>query len=370
MNAWVWLLRDVSWDPDFRVTAQIAEAMLKIGQRQEVDGVVAVNQWGLLGLIDAVGAVTPPEGGDPITANNLITVLERGTDTYGRAYMDLVLQGVIDEMASETSLPVLVRLASAMFRALQSRDLVLHFDDPDAQAAMEDLGWAGVIEPVPGDYLYVVDSNVGWSKVDRNIEREVSYLVDLSKRDRPRAQLTLKYANHSGPESPPCEPQWLNRGTDYSQLVNACYWNFVRVYMPLETRLLSQTTLLLPELSVSVEIGKGLAGQETGKLSASHEKAVFSGLAVVPAGETREIALAYDHPAGSLADEDGSLVYRLTVQKQPGVRTRKTSVALVPPSGYRVSASSVPYVVQEDGRVSISLSLVRDETIRVEFVED
>ena len=233
MNAWVWLLRDVSWDPDFRATAQSAESMFKIGQRQEVDGVVAVNQWGLLALIDAVGRVTPPEGGDPITANNLITVLEQGTDTYGRAYMDLVLQSVIDEMANGTSLPVLVRLASAMFRALESRDLVLDFDDPDAQAAMEKLGWAGVIEPVQGDYLYVVDSNVGWSKVDRNIEREVSYLVDLSKPDRPRAQLTLRYANHSGPGSSPCEPQWLNRGRDYSQLVNACYWNFVRVYMPL-----------------------------------------------------------------------------------------------------------------------------------------
>ncbi len=105
MNAWVWLLRDVSWDPDFRVTAESAESMFKIGQRQDVDGVVAVNQWGLLGLIDAVGGVTPPEGGDPITANNLITVLERGTDVYGRAYMDLVLQGVIDEMANGTSLP-------------------------------------------------------------------------------------------------------------------------------------------------------------------------------------------------------------------------------------------------------------------------
>ena len=153
MNAWVWLLRDVSWDPDFRVTAQSAESMFKIGQRQDVDGVVAVNQWGLLGLIDAVGAIAPPEGGEPITSNNLITVLEQGTDTYGRAHMDLVL----------------------------------HFDDPDAQAAMEELGWAGVIEPVRGDYLYVVDSNVGWSKVDRNIEREVSYLVDLSKRDRERS---------------------------------------------------------------------------------------------------------------------------------------------------------------------------------------
>ncbi len=370
MNAWVWLLRDVSWDPDFRVTAQSAQAMFKIGQRLEVDGVVAVNQWGLLGLIDAVGGIVPPEGGDQITADNVITVLEQGTDTYGRAYMDLVLQGVIDKMADRVSLPVLVRLASAMFKTLQSRDLVMHFDDPEAQAAVERLGWAGVVEPASGDYLYVVDSNVGWSKVDRNIEREVSYLVDLSKRNRPRAHLTLAYVNHSGPGSPPCEPQWLNRGADYSQLVNACYWNFVRAYIPLGSRLLSQTALPLPELSVSVEIGVGAPGQDTGKISASHGKAVFSGLVVVPPGEARDITLAYDLPADSLAAEDGALVYHLTVQKQPGVQTRRTSVALVPPLGYRVSDSSIPYVLQVDGRVAMSLPQFRDETIRIAFVED
>ena len=140
--------------------------------------------------------------------------------------------------------------------------------------------------------------------------------------------------------------------------------------MPLDSRLLSQTNLPLPEMSVSVEIGKGFPGQETGKLTASHDKAMFSGLAVVPPGETREIALAYDLPAGSLASEDGSLVYRLTVQKQPGVKTRRTTVSLVPPPGYRVSASSVPYEVGEDGRVTITLSLMRDEAIRVVFVED
>ena len=123
-------------------------------------------------------------------------------------------------------------------------------------------------------------------------------------------------------------------------------------------------------MSVSVEIGKGSPGQETGKLSASPDKAVFSGLAVVPPGESREIALAYDLPAGFLVDEDGSLVYALTVQKQPGVKTRKTSVTLVPPVGYHVSASSVPYVVLENGLVSISLMLMRDETIGVTFVED
>ncbi|HIA17183.1 MAG TPA: hypothetical protein EYN72_10470 [Dehalococcoidia bacterium] len=188
-------------------------------------------------------------------------------------------------------------------------DSWLYFDDPDAQSAVEALGWAGEVKQTEGDYLYVVDSNVGWSKVDRNIERNVTYSVDLSREERPRARLTVEYVNHSGPGSPPCEPQWQNRGTDYNQLVNACYWDFIRVYMPNGSRMLSQTSLPLPELSVSVEIGVGTPGQETGALSSSHDKVVFSGLTTVPALESREVELVYDLPADTVVPDGDDLIY-------------------------------------------------------------
>ena len=370
MNAWVWLLRDVSWDPDFRTTAQTAKAMFRIGQNQDVDGVVAINQWAFLALIEAVGGIVPPEGGEPITPNNLITVLEQGTDLYGRAYSDLVLQGVLDKLENQTSISDLIRIASAMYEALDARDMVMYFDDPEAQSAVEALGWAGEVKQTEGDYLYVVDSNVGWSKVDRNIERNVTYVVDLSRKERPRARLTIEYVNHSGPGSAPCEPQWQNRGTDYNQLVNACYWNFIRVYIPNGSRMLSQTALPLPELSVSVEIGAGTPGQETGMLSASHDKIVYSGLIIVPALESREVVLVYDLPAETLVSEGDNLVYTLTMQKQPGVRQRKLSLELVSPDGYSVESSSMPYTAGDNGLVSISIVPTRDVTIRVTFAKD
>ena len=98
--------------------------------------------------------------------------------------------------------------------------------------------WDGRVSAAPGDYLYTVDSNVGWSKSDRNVERKVRYVVDLRRETGPRINLTLMYNNHSGPGSPGCEPQWLNRGSSYGQLKNACYWDYFRVYVPQEARLL------------------------------------------------------------------------------------------------------------------------------------
>ena len=93
MNAWVWLLRDVSWDPDFPTTARSAADLYRLGQRLSVDGVVAINQWTLLELVKSLGDIESPSGGEPLNSRNLLSALEEGTDDHGRAYMDLVLQG-------------------------------------------------------------------------------------------------------------------------------------------------------------------------------------------------------------------------------------------------------------------------------------
>ena len=266
MNAGVWLLRDISWDPDFPTTARTAEDMYRIGQRLDVDGVVAINQWTLLRWVEALGGIPSPEGDVQINSVNLLSFLEQGTDQYGRAYIDLVLQSVIETVSQAVSIPMVIRLASGLHDTLQARDMLVFFDDQDLQSVMAEFGWDGRVSQDSTDYLYVVDSNVGWSKVDRNIQRDISYFVDLSRAPQPRATLTLGYQNHSGPGSSGCEPQWLNRGTNYDQLKNACYWNFLRVYLPLGARLLTSTPLPLPAYSVAVEIGRGVPGQNTGVL--------------------------------------------------------------------------------------------------------
>ena len=188
----------------------------------------------------------------------------------------------------------------------------------------------------------MVDSNVGWSKVDRNIERDISYVIDLTRAPRPRASLTLSYDNHSGPNSPQCEPQWRFRGIDYSQLENACYWNFLRVYMPQGSRLLSAPYLALPQESVSVEIGRGVPGEDTGGISSSHDKLLFSGLAELEAGDRSEINLVYDLPASVVRRDGDTLTYQLLIQKQPGVRQRGVFLDFIIQDGYRLASSSLP----------------------------
>ena len=367
MNARVWLLRDVSWEPDFPTTAQIAADMFRIGQRQEVDGVAAINQWTLLSLLEAIGSVASPGGDGPITPRNLFSTLEEGSDQFGRVYMDLVLQGLLDRLNEPFSLSALMKLTSALNESLQGSDLLLFLENPDVQAVVAASGWDGRVRRDPTDYLYVVDSNVGWSKSDRNIERTVSYQVDLTRDAGVRISLGLGYDNHSGPGSPGCEPQWLNRGSDYSDLKNACYWDYWRVYTPLGTNLLSATPQALPEYSVSVEIGRGRPGDDTVRVGSSFNRTVYSGLFAIEAGGAQDINLVYDLPS-DLVDRRGEVIeYQLLIQKQPGIRQRDLSVEFVLPAGFSLASSSAEPVFAGDSRVGFWLTAERDTVLKATF---
>lgn len=364
MNAQVWLMRDVSWEPDFPTTARMAKLMYDIGQRQDVDGVIAINQWSLLAVVESLGGIPSP-GGGLITPLNLFTNLEQGTDDHGRAYVDLVLEGALERLKQPVSLPELAKLSSALYSSLIKRDVLVFIDDPEVQSVFQRHGWDGRIRHDRGDYLYVVDSNVGWSKSDRNIERAVTYEIDLRSSGAPRASMTLQYVNHSGPGSPGCEPQWRSRGRDYGQLKNACYWNYWRVYLPQRSRLLGHTPYPLPEYSVSVEIGRGKPGEDTFRVSSSYDKTVLSGLFPLEAGAVQEVSFVYDLPPDVLRRDGEQILYSLLVQKQPGVRKRKLHVKLLLPQEFRLLSSSIDADLTSDSSVEFSLTIERDMEISV-----
>lgn len=370
MGADVWFLRDVSWEPDFPTTAQIAADLFNLGQRQDVDGVIAINQWSMLELLSAIGSIPAPQGGEPITSRNFFSKLEEGSDRFGRAYIDLALQGILDQLRKPTSFGSLLKIASALRTSLQERQMLVHLNTPHLQTTIAQSGWDGAMADSATDYLYVVDSNVGWSKVDRNIERTVRYEVDLTRDSGTRITLNLRYNNHSGPSSPSCEPQWRNRGTNYTQLKNACYWNFWRAYVPFGVRLLQHTPVRLPEYSVAVDTLQALPGEDTFSTTERFGKAVLSGLFPLEAGASQDVWLVYDLPADVIHRNNKSIDYKLLIQKQPGIVERGVEIEFELPDGFRLESSSIEPSTMEDTTVTFSIRLQNDTMIEATFVKE
>tara|TARA_Y100000588_G_scaffold215363_1_gene229268 strand:+ start:4719 stop:7280 length:2562 start_codon:yes stop_codon:yes gene_type:complete len=366
MNASVWLLRDVSWEPDFPTTANTAADMYKIGQRQDVDGVIAINQWALKNLIESLGEVEVIESETTVTSDNILSKLEEGSDQFGRAYIDLAFNGILNKLKQPISPTKLISLASELNQSLDSKDILLFFNNNDTQKVIEENGWDGSLFKGKSDYLYVIDSNVGWSKADRNIERKATYEVDLNDVNNPRVNLVLSYTNHSISGSPSCEPQWLHKGSNYNQLKNACYWNYWRVIVPQGAKLLSNSQLPLPRYSVSSEIGRGLAGEDTVGFSSSHNRNVLSGLFELDAGKTKEFNLVYELPPNLLKYNYEHIEYELFIQKQPGSVKRQVLVEIILPDSYQIDTySHAPNIPLSDTRISFQLSVKNDTLLKL-----
>jgi hypothetical protein len=214
-----------------------------------------------------------------------------------------------------------------------------------------------------------VDSNVGWSKVDRNIERSMNYSISLIEASRPIARVQLEYQNHSGPDASNCDQQKMDRGLAYELLKNACYWNFARVFVPSGARLISSDALPLPQHSVQSETGFKAVGTDTFEAGFVAGVAYFGGLKTVPAQESSVIEFIYDLPETVVEWNDSGATYVLELQAQAGTAGRSTVISVNLPAGYEYASSNIAPSLALAGQVEFEFNLVRDTVLQLELTK-
>jgi hypothetical protein len=192
------------------------------------------------------------------------------------------------------------RLALALREGAETKHLLVWaLNDETLQSDLRRMRWDGGLEQVEGDYVMIVDANLGWNKADRYIERRFDYHVVLGE-ERPKAQLSLIYDNRSSVETSECVHA-ARYEDSYEALANQCYWNYVRVLVPRESALVRS---------------EGNQGEVSVTLLGGYT--AFGVFMVVPPGETRSVRLEYWLPSGIGATARRGHRYALWVQKQPG----------------------------------------------------
>ncbi len=363
--AGAWLFRDAGWLPDFPVSAGIMQQMFQLGQGISLDGVISVDQGGVKDILAAVGPIVL-ETGATVNTDTYMEVLEAGTDEQGHLFMDTVLQSLLDGVRAPGSGNKLSELLSALNRGLREKHVLLFFHDPDLQAMASRNGWTGALQSAPGDFLMVVDSNVGFNKVNRNIEQLIDYQVSLGADGEATARLDLLYTNQSqGVAGEPCPPQSVkNAGPTYEEQKNGCYWDLLRAYVPSQSELVNASPLPMPEGALYRTIGYNDI-EDSFRTYAEADKTVFSGFFKLGVGDSRNIAFLYDLPPNVVRRDGDSLVYDLLVQKQPGSISIPLEISVAPPTGYRFLTSSVPPSAVEAESIRFSLTLDVDLSLRL-----
>ena len=372
MDAPYWVLRDANWSPDFPTAAGVAEAFYTAARPKAIDGVVALDQTFLRIMLQATGPIQVPDFPQRINADNVVALLRAAREVAPGETVSLDWW-----LHRKTSVPVVAQamvrrlpwshwglLARAAIRALDERHLVLTLKDPGAAAILARRGWDGALRPGQADYLMLVESNIGFNKVNAVEQTRLDYYVDLTQAGRPSGTVIVTQTNPAQGKRP-CSPG-ADYGTGtYAELIARCYWSYLRLYVPEDAQLQGGTAQSVPgEL---MPRGEPVTGTIT-PLPGENETQSFGALSLVEFGSTVTTTFTYRLSPGAVTTgSDPSLyIYHLKLQKQPGIAGLPVGLSVQLPAG-AVSVRGSGGGRSEGDTWRLDLMLVQDTEVELSF---
>ncbi len=263
-------------------------------------------------LVEAVGPLQVPGIEQPITGENTIVALKQAweappttdstvqqstSDWFAKRkdFIGIMAAAAMAKLQGSDLNPV--ALAKAFYAMVDGRHLQIAIDDRAAATLVAEQRWDGALQsPSGSDLLAVIDTNVGFNKVNAAVQPQIDYRVAPDGAGL-IATLTLTYTHTARPltAGTPCVRS-LDYGDSYADMTARCYWDYLRVYAPAGSEMVA---------------AEGLERAKTDR--GEGNTTVFSGEFVLKPGESHKVVLRYRLP-NSVAAEP----YRLFVRKQAG----------------------------------------------------
>lgn len=372
MGIELWVFRDSNWSPDFPTAAQQAIDLYRPGHPVSVDGVIAVDQETVRRLVDVIGPLEIEGSDEPVTGDTVIGYMreswapEEGEKQkrewwkQRKAFMGTLAQAIWTQV--ENGEVDWSALAKTALQLTQEKHILVYLAHKEGAALLSEQKRDGALLTEDGDYLAVIDGNIGYNKVNLRIQQEINYQVDLSE-PSPQARLTLVYT-HTSKADYPCVPE-VRYDATYETMADRCYWNYLRVYVPEGSHLVDATRIPVPAEALRTEEPE--SGEVSVQSAPEGPWTTFSVLSLLPPNQTQVRSFAWTPPADVVqwVAEDGA--YALRIQKQAGSRAHPLTVRIrLPAETELISAEPQPSLVEDDW-VTYQLRLNRDHKLMLQF---
>lgn len=363
-----WVFRDSNWSPDFPTAARQAMALYRpSGVTPKFDGVIAFDQYALQELVGALGPLRVPDYNEPITRANVVAYMRHAwAPSNGKFTGEWWLKrksfiGTLADAARqsiETGGFDKLALADAALRLLEGKHIQIYLEHPEAAATLRALKWDGALLPPNSDAVMIVDANLGYNKVNARIRQSATYNIDLNVQP-PRGELTLVYT-HTVSANVPCVPE-TRYDPIYEQMMNRCYWNYLRVFVPASTRLDDATHIPIP---ANVLWHKK---PDAGDVITRDEGAwrAFETTMLLPTAQSQTRRYAWTLAPEVLQWHANVATYRFEWHKQAGASAYPVTVNVRLPLGCVLRDATPRPSAFEDGTVVFRFALDRDQTIQV-----
>jgi len=341
---------DGSWYADFRRTAALNTEYYNNGNNpnRPVDGVIGIDIVAVQYVVAALGDIPVPAFDDVVNGANfrdrIYSVRAAGEGLEHKAYLADMYGQVLEAWRAATP-EQKADVHRALLQAIRERHIVLYFESPVLQDAVEELGWSGQLDVQTGrDYLMVADANIG-SKSSGAVRRQITYDVTLQANGDVESRMSLDYdfSASVAEADPAVAPEHYGTQRDY----------FTRL----------QT--IVPHNSELIEsegFRRDLVIDET------EDYRIFTGQVVVLYDDSERVQFVYRQPdlVQSLGDYQR---YELYLQKQIGSRGDRVTVTIFfPPDTDVLTASPAPTQEYELDGLVYEYTLTLDESQYIDII--
>jgi hypothetical protein len=374
MGSEQWVFRDANWSPDFPTTARDAISLYQIAHPEQVDGVIGIDLLGIQMLISGVEPLHVQGLPEPLTAANVSKILREswnpsqdisGSDDW-RAWYSTRKQfiGSVMRVAMEKFTSGEInwkQLGFGIMDALNQRQLLI-FTSSESEM-LGKLLWDGALRSADGDYLMVVDTNMGFNKTDVLVSRELKYRITLQPDGRGQAVAEINYIHRGMKKDIVCTQKTpYDAKINYESIINRCYFDFLRLLVPNGSQFRDATAH--PVSGEYLISGVSTDGKAELLVDDHTRRSTIAQFFVVEYGRQLLTHFEYDLPVVVTTSGDQKR-YTLLIQKQSGIGSMPVKVMLFLPARARIISSSPSPTNQSDTEVEFILSLDTDQIIDV-----
>lgn len=343
-----WEFQDANWFPDFATSAKKMRWFYGEAGGPTSDGVIAINATFVAELLRVLGPVEMPQYGRTFDAENFIfetqKIVELEYDPAVNTPKAIIgeLAPILLERVQEADVSTLMAVVDLVAKGLEEKDILLNFRDNDLQGMIDELGWSGGLKQTDGDYLMVVNTNLGGGKTDGVIDQKVDVQVEIGEDGSVENTVTITKTH---------------RGMKNALFTGSNNVDYLRLYVPEGSELMSAQGFEMPpdalfeisEIPLDVDKDLALHMQNVDRDEASGTdiwnedgKTVFGNWMQTASGETETVSFTYRLPFKVVESTEQGIVamtqdlfgkadigaYTLLIQKQPGVMHRETLVTI------------------------------------------
>lgn len=318
---------DANWFFDFPRSAKKISLLHEKAGYPTADGIIIVSANMMPEILKITGPVSMPEYQTEIRADNFFDATQKEVEIEYDKKLNEPKRFIADlfpkilERAFSLDKKDQSQLLRIFLKELFEKNIVIYFQNEKLEKMVLDWGFGGEVKETQGDYLAVVETNIGGGKTDHVIDHKILHQAEIQPDGRIIETLTIE-KNHQGDLK------------DFWTSIKSM--NFMRIYVPLGSKLISaegfDAQFFNPDILLAYEEGSlpDPDLEEVEKKQQIHEpsktriyqegsKTVFGNWSGLEVGQKKTIVLRYELPFKiKLKGEPLLASYNLFVQKQSG----------------------------------------------------